>query len=59
MLKTCGLTLETLSNLEICSVMLENKYIIFGMIKVSEHMLEVSVHTSETCTNREIFKHMP
>ena len=29
----------------------------FCMIKVSGHMLEVSGHTSETCTNLEIFKH--
>ena len=29
MLETYGHTLETLSNLEICCVMIENKYIIF------------------------------
>ena len=29
MLETCGNTLKTLSNLEICCVMIENKYIFF------------------------------
>ena len=59
MLETSGHTRENLSNLDFFLLMILNKYLYFCAIKVSGHMLEISEHTPETCTNLEIFKHMP
>ena len=51
MLETCGNTLKTLSNLEICCVMIENKYIFF--LQSNSRHTQVSGHTSETNTRHK------